>query len=57
MVVMKKPGTIQEIKKMRDGVLLYECVLDIGFVHSSLFEYNVLSEDSDTGGCFIGYWF
>ena len=57
MVVMKKRAHYKKSKKLRDGVLLYGCVLDIGFVYSSLFEYNVLSEDSDTGGWFIGFWF
>ena len=43
-VVMKKRVPYKQSKKMRDGVLLYGCVFDIGFVYSSLFEYNLLSE-------------
>ena len=52
MVVLKKPGIVQEIEKLYVGVLVYEIDIDFGHAYSSPFEYggyDVLSEDSDTG--------
>ena len=42
MVLLKMSGILQEIKKLCDGMLLY------GYAYKSLFEYDVLSENSDT---------
>ena len=49
MVLLEKPGMLQEIKKLDNGVLLYGKDLDTGYVYNSFFEYDVISEDSGTG--------
>ena len=38
MVVLKKPGVLQEFEELYDGVLLYD--RDVGHAHSSLIEYD-----------------
>ena len=54
MVVLKKPGELQEIKTLYVGVLQYENDSDTEFESLEYDEYDVLSEDSDTGGV-IGF--
>ena len=49
MIIFKKPGVLQEIRKLYDGVLQYENDSD---TECESFEYDdcdMLSEDSDTG--------
>ena len=48
LVVLRKPGIIQEIKKLYDGVLLYENDSDTEYESIENDDYDVLSEDSDT---------
>ena len=54
MINLRKPGVLQELKKLYDGVLQYENYSDRD-CESLEYEYcYVLSEDSDTGeiiGC------
>ena len=49
MINLKKPGVLQEIKKLYDGVLQYE---NDSYTECESIEYDdyyMLSEDSDTG--------
>ena len=57
MFFWKKTGILQEIKNLYDAVLKYENDCDPGCAHNSLIiddDYDVLSENSDTGGI-IGF--
>ena len=46
MINLKKPGVLQEIKKLYDGLSQYENESD---TESESIDYYELSEDSDTG--------
>ena len=49
MIGVKKPGTLQGIKKLYGGVLQYENDSDTECESFEYDDYDVLSEDSDTG--------
>ena len=49
MIISKKPGVLQEIKKLYDGVLQYENESDMEYESIEYDDYYELSEDSDTG--------
>ena len=49
MVILKKPGVLQEIKKLYDGVLQYENESDMEYESIEYDDYYELSEDKDTG--------
>ena len=49
MIILKKPGVLQEIKKLYDGILQYENESDIECESIEYDEYYELSEDRDTG--------
>ena len=49
MIILKKPGVLQEIKKVYDGVLQYENESDMEYESIEYDDYYELSEDSDTG--------
>ena len=49
MINLKKPGVLQVIKKLYDGVLQYENDSDTECESIEFDGYYVLSEDSDTG--------
>ena len=49
MIISKKPGVLQEIKKLYDGILQYENESDIECESIEYDDYYELSEDSDTG--------
>ena len=49
MIILKKPGVLQEIKKLYDGILQYENESDIECESIEYDDYYELSEDSDTG--------
>ena len=49
MINMKKPGVLQEIKKLYDGVLQYENDSDTEIESIDYDDCDMLSEDSDTG--------
>ena len=49
MINLKKPGVLQEIKKLYDGVLQYENDSDTECDTIEYDYYYMLSEDSDTG--------
>ena len=48
----KKPGILQEIKKLLDAVLHSENDSDTAYESIEYDDYDVLSEDSDTGEIF-----
>ena len=49
MIISKKPGVLQEIKKLYDGVSQYENDNDTDNESIEYDDYYELSEDSDTG--------
>ena len=49
MIKMKKPGVLQEIKKLYGGVLQYENESDTEIESIEYDDCDMLSEDSDTG--------
>ena len=49
MIISKKPGVLQEIKKLYDGVSQYENDDDTDNESIECDDYYELSEDSDTG--------
>ena len=49
MIISKKPGVLQEIKKLYDGVSQYENDNDTDSESIEYDDYYELSEDSDTG--------
>ena len=49
MISLKKPGVLQEIKKLFDGVSQYENDRDTECESIEYDEYSMLSEDGDTG--------
>ena len=49
MINLKKPGILQEIKKLYDGVSQFENDIDTECESLEYDDYYVLSEDSDTG--------
>ena len=48
MIFLKKPGVLQEIKKLYDGILQYENESDMEYESFEYDDYYELSEDSDT---------
>ena len=49
MIISKRPGVLQEIKKLYDGVSQYENDNDTDNESIEYDDYYELSEDSDTG--------
>ena len=49
MIISKKPGVLQKIKKLYDGILQYENESDMEYESLEYDDYYELSEDSDTG--------
>ena len=49
MINLKKPGVLQEIKKLYDGILQYEIESDTECESIEYDDYYELSENSDTG--------
>ena len=49
MIILKKPGVLQEIKKLYDSILQYENENDMEYESIEYYDYYELSEDSDTG--------
>ena len=49
MIILKKPGVLQEIKKLYDGVIQYENDIDKECKSIEYDECDMLSEDTDTG--------
>ena len=49
MIILKKPGVLQEIKKLYDSILQYENESDMEYESIEYDDYYELSEDSDTG--------
>ena len=49
MIISKKPGVLQEIKKLYDGILQYENESDMEYESIEYDDYYEVSEDSDTG--------
>ena len=43
MVILKKPGILQEIKKLYDAVLLYENDIDVEHAYFSLVSLNMMT--------------
>ena len=54
MITLKKPGVLQEIKKLYDGVLQYENDSDTEGESIEYDDCDMISEDSDSGE-FIGF--
>ena len=49
MVILKKPGRIQGVKKLNDAVLQYKNGSDTEYGSVEIDDYDVLSDKSDTG--------
>ena len=49
MINLKKPGVLQEIRKVYDGVIQYENHSDTECKSIEYDDFDMLSEDSDTG--------
>ena len=54
MISLKKPGVLQQIKKLYNGVIQYENYSDTECESIAHGDCDMLSEDSDTGE-FIGF--